>query len=91
MKSKFNLSEIMSNAHALFKDQFAPGSGVRGGVKTFAECLREAWRAAKNYIGRSISIFWQWGHPAVRVEVDYATSAAIAAEYAVGGRKYFGD
>lgn len=55
MKTKFNLSTIMRNAHKLFKTQGERGSGVRQ-KKTFGECLRAAWQAAKSYLGRVFTI-----------------------------------
>lgn len=88
MKTKFNFSEIMRNAHKLFKTQSERGSGVRE-KKTFGDCLRAAWRAAKSYIGRVFTISWGWGLPSVCVQESAETTAAIAAEYTRG--RYMGD
>jgi hypothetical protein len=93
MKPRFNLSEIMHNAHRLFKGQSERGSGVRGDKKSFAECLHQAWIAAKKHIGESIALLWMWGAPCVKVQPTAGYDAAVAADYAAGtnGRKYFGD
>lgn len=82
MKTHYNLSEIMHNAHRLFKTQ-------KGKLKSFGDCLRAAWKAAKSYIGRSITMVWMWGDPTVRVQQSVETSAAIAADYRQG--RYMGD
>lgn len=86
MKAHFNLSEIMTNAHKLFKSQ-------RTADRTFADCLREAWKAAKQYVGRSIRMIWMWGNPSVIVQETAEYAAGVAAYYNAGtnGRTYFGD
>ncbi len=90
---KFDLSEIMHNAHGLFKSQNKAGSGLCGELKSFADCLRAAWRAAKSHVGRSIRMIWQWGCPSSIVQQTPEYAAGCAADYAAGtnGRKYFGD
>jgi hypothetical protein len=84
-KTRFNLSEIMHNAHQLFKTQ-------RGTAQAFADCLREAWRAAKRYIGRSIEIIWMWGFPTVKVQESAEYAAGCSAYYANSrSGQHFGD
>lgn len=86
MKAKFNLSQIMTNAHQLFKGSHEAGQDV-----AFGYCLREAWKAAKRNMGRVIEMCWMWDMPCAKVQP--ISSASIMADYNSGanGRKYFGD
>jgi hypothetical protein len=84
MKTKFNLSRIMKQAHKLYKNRFVLS-------ETFADCLRRVWSMAKAFAG-NLKTSFEWGVDYAMPAVAVGTDAAIANYYATARHgQYMGD
>lgn len=85
MKTKFDLSTIMTRAWSMFRNRIFAS-------ETFSNCLRKVWAMAKAYAANG-KVCFEYGVSIVRPAPAMSMADAIAAEYAAGsnGRTYFGD
>ena len=62
---KYNRSNLMKSAWSIFKS----GKKYRNHVLTFAECLKEAWKAEKARFTRAMSMYNLWNLAAKQEKV----------------------